>query len=222
MARIAGLMYLVIIVGGLFSEAYVRSSIIVSGDATATANNIIASESLFRIGFASDLIVFLCDVVVSIILYVLLKAVNKTLALIAASFRLVMTAISGINLLNLFAPLLLLSGADYLSVFNLDQLQALVMLFLKTHTYGYHIALTFFGLHCLILGYLLYKSNYFPRILGVLMIIASFGYLINSFSNFLPNFIRINYMILLLPALIAELSLCMWLIIKGIKITQIK
>ncbi len=221
-ARIAGALYLLIIVGGLFTEAFVRSSLIVSGDATATANNIVASESLFRTGLVADLIVFLCDVGVAILFYVVLRPVSKTLALVAASLRLVMAAIAGFNVLNLLAPLLLLSGADYLSVFQTDQLHALVLLFLKIHTYGYHIALTFFGLHCMVLGYLLYKSDFFPRILGVLLIIASFGYLLNSFSAFMPNTISISYLILLLPALIAEVSLCGWLLVKGVQQQPIK
>ena len=217
-ARITGLLYLIIIVGGIFSEAFVRSGLIVSGDPSATANNIMNSEFLFRLGFASELVVFLSDVVVAIFFYVLLRPVSKTLSLVAASFRLAMAAISGINLLNHFAPLLILSGADYFTVFEENQLNALVMLFLKMHAYGYHISLTFFGLHCLVLGYLLFKSDYFPKILGVLIIIASLCYLINSLSSTLvPDFAKGLFPFILLPAFVAELSLCLWLIIKGVR-----
>ena len=197
-----------------------RSSIIVPGDATTTANNIMASEFLFRVGFVSDLIAFLCDLAVSVLFYVLLKPVNKTLSLIAASLRLLAhPAIASVNLLNHFAALLLLSGADYLTVFNPDQLHALVMLFLNMHHYGYLIAGAFFGFHCLLLGYLLFKSDLFPGILGIFMVVASCGYLIESFGNFLfPGYEKLFAMIVVVPAVIAELSLCLWLLVKGVKL----
>ncbi len=215
-ARIAGIFYLIIILGALFTQVFVRSGIIVPGNSTATANNILSSEFLFRVGFAIDLVVFLSDIAVAVIFYILLKSVNKTLAMIAASARLIMAAISGINLLNYFAPIILLSGADYLNVFETDQLNALATMFLKMHSYGYHIALIFFGIHCLVLGYLLFKSENFPKTLGILMVIASIGYLVNSFSAVLfPGFAVHLFPYILLPAFIAELSLCFWLLIVG-------
>ncbi len=217
-ARIAGLFYLIIIIGALFTQIFVRSGIIVSGDSTATAKNIIDSEFLYRIGFAVDLVVFLSDIVVAVIFYFLLKSVSKTLSMIAASARLIMAAISGVNLLNYFAPILLLSGANYLNVFEANQLNALSILFLKMHTYGYHIALIFFGIHCLILGYLILKSYKFPRILGILMAIASIGYLLNSFSAIIsPSFAANLFPYVLLPAFIAELSLTIYLLAIGVK-----
>jgi hypothetical protein len=221
-AKIAGVLYLIIIVCAGFSEGYVRSNLIVPGDAATTANNIMASEWLFRLGFVSDLIAFLSDLVVSVLLYVLLKPVNKTLSLVAASLRLLAhPAIASINLLNHFAALLLLSGAEYLTVFETDQLHALVLLFLNAHRYGYLIGGAFFGLHCFILGYLLFKSDLFPRVLGVLLIVASFGYLIESFGNFLfPRYQEFFIWIVAVPAVIAELSLCLWLLIKGVKNQQ--
>jgi hypothetical protein len=217
-ARITGVLYLIIIIFAGFSEGYVRSGLIVPGDAAATSANIVASEFLFRVGFVTDLIAFLCDAAVSILLYVLLKPVNKTLALVAASFRLLAhPAIAGINMLNHFAALQLLSGT-YLTVFGSDQLHALVMFFLEAHNYGYLIAGAFFGVHCFILGYLLYKSDLFPGILGVMMVAASFGYLTESFGNFLfPRYEEIFSWIVLVPAGVAELSLCFWLLIKGTK-----
>lgn len=219
-ARVAGVLYLIIIVFAGFSEGYVRSNLIVPGDATATAHNIVSSAWLFRLGFVSDIIAFASDAAVALLLYVLLKPVSKTVSLIAASFRLLAhPAIASINLLNHFAALLLLSDADYLTVFDGDQLQAFVMLFLNLHRYGYLIGGAFFGVHCFLLGYLLFKSDYFPRLLGGLLVVASFGYLIESFGNFLfPNYIELLVWVVAVPAVIAELSLCVWLLVKGVRV----
>ena len=218
-ARITGVLYLIIIICAGFSEGFVRSSIIVPGNAAATADNIVNSEWLFRVGFVSDLVAFLCDAAVSILLYVLLRPVSKTLSLLAASFRLLAhPAIASINLLNHFIALSLLSGAGYLNVFEAGQLQAMVLLFLNMHNIGYLIAGAFFGVHCFILGYLLYKSDLFPGILGILMIIASIGYLTESFGNFLfAGYEAILAWIVGVSAGIGELSLTFWLLIKGVK-----
>jgi hypothetical protein len=223
-ARVAGLLYLVIIICAGFSEGYVRSSLIVPGDAAATAGNILAAPWLFRVGFVSDLIAFLCDAVVAVLFYVLLKPVSRTLSMVAASLRLLAhPAIASVNLLNHFSALLLLGGADYLTAFNTDQLHALVLLFLTTHKYGYLIGGAFFGLHCLILGYLFFKSDLFPGILGILLVLASVGYLTESFGNFLfPRYGHLYAWIVAVPAVIAELSLCLWLLIKGVKIEEEK
>jgi len=221
-ARIAGILYLLIIICAGFSEGYVRSSLIVSGDAAATANNIVASEGLFRIGFVSDLIAFMSDLVVAILFYVLLKPVSKTLSLIAASLRLLAhPAIASINLLNHFAALLLLSGDNYLTAFQADQLHALSLFFLNMHHYGYLIAGAFFGLHLLVLGYLLFKSDLFPGILGVLLAIAAAGYLTESFGTFLlPQYEALFAWIVAVTAGIGELSLTLWLLIKGVRANE--
>ncbi len=139
--------------------------------------------------------------------------------MIAASFRLLAhPAIASINLLNHFIALQLLGGADYLTVFDIGQLHALVLLFLDMHRYGYLIGGAFFGMHCLVLGYLLFKSDLFPGILGVLLVLASFGYLIESFGNFLfPNYKELFAWIVAVPAIIGEVSLTFWLLIKGVK-----
>ena len=218
-ARITGVLYLIIIICAGFSQGYVRSSLIVSGNAAATADNIVNSEWLFRVGFVSDLIAFLSDAAVAILLYVLLRPVSKTLSLLAASFRLLAhPAIASINLLNHFIALSLLSGAGYLNVFEAGQLQAMVLLFLNMHNIGYLIAGAFFGIHCFILGYLLYKSDLFPGVLGVLMVIASISYLMESFGNFLlPEYEDLLAWIVGVSAGIGELSLTFWLLIKGVK-----
>lgn len=217
--RTAGILYLIIILCAGFSEGFVRSTLIVPGDAATTAANIVASERLFRIGFVTDLIAFLCDAVVAILFYLLLKPVSKTLSMVAASLRLLAhPAIATINLLNHFSVLVLLSGADYLTAFEVDQLNALVLVFLNMHKYGYLIGGTFFGVHCLLLGYLFYKSDLFPGWLGLMLVIAAFGYLIESFGNFLfPIYEDVYIWIVAVPAVIAELSLCLWLLYKGVR-----
>jgi SAM-dependent methyltransferase len=221
-ARVAGLGYLIIIVTGIFAEFFVRSSLIVPGDAAATANNIAASELLFRTGIASELIMLLCDVLVAVALYVLFKGVDKSLALLAAFFRLAHASIVGVNLLNTYVPLLLLGDAAYLTAFDLEQLHALVLLFLQAHSFGYVIGLVFFGVHCLILGYLVFRSGYVPRILGVLLIVASLGYLMDSFSRaLLVNYAEYETVFLLIvfvPAFMAEVSFCLWLLVKGVDV----
>lgn len=218
LARVTGVLYLIIIVCGLFSEVVVRSALIVRGDAAATASQIANSELLYRFGFASDIVVFLCDVAVAVLFYVLLRPVSQTLSLMAAGFRLTGTAIYAVNLLNSFVALLLLSGAEYLSAFEPGQLQALALLFLEAHRHGYDLGLVFFGVHCLVLGYLLFKSDHFPKILGVLMGFAALGYLIGSFTLFLfPGYAAAIAPIYVAP-LIGELSLCLWLLVKGVRI----
>jgi hypothetical protein len=217
-ARIAGILYLIIIVSGIFSEMLVRSSIVVPGDAAATAGNIMASAPLFRIGFASDLIMVICDIGIALAFYVLLRPINRALALLAAFFRMAQAAILGINLLNHFTALLLLNGAGYLKAFETDQLQALVLLFLNMHAHGYLISGVFFACSLLVLGYLFFKAEYFPRVFGYLLLFATFGYLVDSFTNFLaPNYAAVTEWLVVASAVIAELSLCVWLLVKGIK-----
>jgi hypothetical protein len=218
-ARIAGLLILIISVFAPFSMMYVPSNLIVPGDAATTANNIVASEGLFRAGIVSDSVVFLIEIVITVVLYVLLKPVSKTLSLVAAFSRLAMTVIQGINLLNHFIPLLLLSGAGYLTVFEPDQLHALVLLFLNAHEYVVLVWGLFFGLHLFFLGYLVYKSGYIPRILGVLLIIASLCYLAQSFGNILlPKYEEIFATIGFLSIL--ELAFPLWLLIKGVNVEK--
>jgi len=219
-ARIAGVLYLIVAIAAFFGPMYVLPSLLVPGDATTTANNIMASESLFRAGIVSYLIIFLSEIVLSVILYVLLKPVSKTLALVATFFRLAMTTIHGINLLNQFFAMLLLSGADYLTVFETDQLHALVMLFLNAHEKGWSIGIAFFSFHVFFLGYLVFKSGYLPRILGVILILASLSYLIDSFAILLlPNY-EVTPVFLVVFIIIAELSFPLWLLIKGVNVEQ--
>lgn len=221
-ARIAGLLYLVVIVTGVFAQFFVRSPLIVPGDAAATANKIMASEWLYRAGFVSDLIAATCYFLLALTLYVLLKPLNKNLALLCVLLVSISTAIMCLNMLNQFAALLLLSGADYMTVFERDELQALVLFFLNMHSYGYTVAGIFFGGWLLPLGYLVFKSGYLPKALGVLLMIATFGFLIDIFiASLFPRYEAIAYPFLAVDA-VAEVLFCLWLLFKGVNVERWK
>lgn len=221
-ARIAGVLYLIIFFTGFFADGYVRGTLIVPDDAATTARNIAASEGLFRLGIAADVVMIMADVALGVSLYFLLRSVNRPLAMTAAFFRLAQAATLGLNLLNLFYGLQLLSGAGFLGVFSPDQLQAQALVFLNAHATGYQIGLIFFAFSLLVLGYLLYKSDGFPRILGILQVVAAIGYLIDGTARV----VLVNYeavaattdVIVIVAAVIGEMALCLWLLIKGIKV----
>lgn len=222
LSRIAGVLYLLVIVFGAFAEVGVRASLIVPGDAAETATRIMASGSLLRIGFMSDLIMMTCYFLLAFTLYILLKPADNNLSLLFVLFTLASVAIMSLNMLNQFAALLLLSGADYLSVFSIDQLQALALFFLDLHKYGYFIAQIFFGLWLLPLGYVGFKSGYFPKVLGLFVMLACFGHLIQYFQVFLfPDYEAVTYPGLAI-ATIGEFSLCFWLLIKGVAVPEAK
>ncbi len=219
-ARIAGVLYLIIIVAGIFAQFFVRQSLYVPGDAAATAANVAASEGLFRAGMTADLIMVLSDVALALAFFVLLRPVNVGLSLLAAFFRLVQASVLGMNLLNLFVGLQLVTGGGDVAAVS-AQADALAMLFFDAHSIGYVIGLAFFGMSILVLGYLVYKAEYFPAILGLLLMVASVGYMTDTFANFLlPNYAdyaTLFGLIVFAPALIAELSMALWLLVKGVK-----
>ena len=220
-ARMAGLFYLIFILTTVLA-AYIRSTIIVSGDAAATANNIIGSELFFRIGFVTELVSAVFFVLAAWALYVLLKPVNKNLALLFLLLNLGGVAVECINALNLFAAIQLLSGANYLNVFQTGQLQAMAMSSLNSYTNGFLIAQIFFSAWLLPLGYLVYKSRFLPKFLGLLLILDFFG----NLSWFLQGFLLPDYGILAYPgnaiSFIAEISLTAWLLIMAVKDTKIE
>jgi len=174
-ALIAGFAYLAIFIFG-FSFGIIES-FIVSGDAAATANNITESESLFRLGIVGLIIVLIADAVVAWALYIFFKPISKGISLLVAWLRLLYTAIFGVIIINLFFVLQLLSGANFLTVFGQNQLNALALLFMNVYQYGFNIAYVFFGLHIFGLGYLILKSRTIPRILGILFLFAFVGYI---------------------------------------------
>jgi hypothetical protein len=215
-ARMAGLFYLIFILTTVLAT-YVRSRIIVSGDAAATANNIVSSQGLFRVGFVTELVSAVFFLLAAWALYVLLKPVNKNLALLFLLLNLGGVAVECLNALNLFAALQFLSGANYLNVFQTGQLQAMAMSFLNSYTNGFVIAQIFFSAWLLPLGYLVYKSRSLPRFLGILLILDFFG----NLSWFLQFFLLPDYGILSYPgnaiSFIAEISITLWLLIMGVK-----
>jgi hypothetical protein len=216
-ARIAGVLYLINIAYGLFGELFVRARLVVPGDAVATAHRIMASESLFRFGIAGDLIMHITDIPMAVIFYVLLRPVSRDLSLLSALFGMLQTAILCANKLNLVTVLLLLGGTSYLKVVDPSQLQALASLSLAQHESGFGIGLIFFGVSCLVTGYLMFRSGYFPKALGVLQAIAGACYLINSFAQLLsPALADKLFPVILVPAFIGELSTCVWLLVKGL------
>lgn len=219
LARFTGLLYLTIIVCAGFSQGAVRELLIVPGNAAATAQNILDYSFLFNMGFMADLVAFLCDAGVSILLYYLLKPVSKGLALTAASFRLIAhPAIGSLNLLNHFAALRVLDSPGFIRSFNPEQLQEFSLFFMELHNMGYLIAGAFFGIHCLLLGYLLYQSELFPKVIGVLLAAAAFGYLIESFGFiFYPELKSTFALIVGFSAGIGEVSLALWMLIKGVR-----
>ena len=215
-ARIAGVLFLLIFLTGVFGQMFVRDSLIVPGDAASTANNIMASESLFRLHFVSDLIRQSILVLLPLVLYKLLKPVNKDIAGLMVVFALIGVTIGFINKFNLIVPLLLLNNADYLTAFEADQLYAQVMFFLDLHRYGEFIPM-FLSYWLILLGYLVFKSGFFPRILGILLIIAGVGYMIDSITFFLfPDFdVTIS-----LITFWGEPVFMLWLLIKGVDVEQ--
>lgn len=215
-ARTAGLLYLVIIGCGLFAEIGVRSQLIEPGNPTATAQSILDSPMLFRAGIAADIVMFIADVAIAIVLYQLLRPLGRTLSMLAAAFRLTQTAIIGLNLLNMFQAVRILDDADYLHTFADAQLDSLSMLYLDAHRYGYVLGLAFFGASTLVIGYLALSSRQMPRPLGVLLVLAGAGYLIDAFSFFMiPGYDGSASAIVLAPALIAEVWFAIWLLTKG-------
>jgi hypothetical protein len=216
-AIVAGFGLLIMTIFFILAEFFVFQNLIVPGDATTTANNIKASGGLFRAGICSILIVLICDVVVAWALYVFLKQVNKSLSLLTAWLRLMYAAMLGIALLNLVIALILVSGADYLAVYETDKLHAQVLLFLNAFYDVWAVGLIVFGFHIFILGYLVFKSDYIPGILGVLLILAGLSYQIDYFGKFLfPNFDVPISMVFGW----GELIFMFWLLFKGGKIPE--
>jgi hypothetical protein len=213
-ARAAAFVFLIIFFLGMSTELFIRPGMIVPGDGAATVENIAASAALFRLSLVSDLIRQVLLMALTLILYILLKPVNKTIAALMVIFYLVCVPISMLNELNHFAVLLLSSGAGYLTAFKADQLNALVMFFLDLRKYGTFIP-QLFSVWVLLLGYLVFKSGFLPRILGILLMLGGLCYTVSAVLFFLfPNF---NATILGLFAFIGESLFYLWLLIKGVK-----
>jgi hypothetical protein len=220
-ARVAGAFYLVTTLTAIFADMVVRGNIIISGNAAATAENILKSEFLYRVGFGADLIADATYVVVTALLYALLKPVNRNLSLAAAFLSLTGCAIGVVAALAHITPLLLLGGASYLDAFSMVQLRAMALFSLKFHSYAYNASLIFFGFYCVTIGYLIFRSTYFPRLVGALMTIAGFSLLLNSFALFLsPALYTALPDALGFVDLTGEAALMLWLLIAGVNVRR--
>lgn len=223
LARIAGFCYLVVIATGLFSEVFVRQTLRVTNDALTTAHNIQTNEMLFRWGVVADLINFIVGIPTILIIYNFFKKSNKILLQIALTLVIIQTAIIAVNLLNQITPLLLLANETYLNTFQQSQLATLSLLSLNIQSQGYAIGLVFFGFYCILIGFVIYKTSAMPRVIGVLYAIAGLCYLINSFTMFLSKgFANPIFVYLAIPIFIGELSVCLWLLLKGIDTTKLE
>lgn len=221
-ARVAGAFWLMSILTGAFGVSVGRK-FAVSSDAAAAATNILANESLFRLGFVADLVAGLCYLGVTVFLYHVLKPVSRSLSLLAAFFGLGGLAIGGPYYLIRLAPLVLLRGDPYLSGFSTSQLQAMALVSLKLHMLGFALSMVFFGLQCFLMGYLIVRSAFLPRILGVLLAIAGLGYVISSFATFLSPPFGAQLWPFSLPAgLVGEGSLTVWLLARGVNVQRWK
>ncbi|QKI89308.1 DUF4386 domain-containing protein [Thiomicrorhabdus xiamenensis] len=213
-ARLAGLLYLLIIFFGISSELMVRSALIVNGEAALTAENILEQQGLFRYGFFADSLMLFSDVALAVLLYILLKPVDALVSLMAMVFRLMQASILGLNLLFYFAVLMVLQTPG-LNAFNNSEIQAIALFFSELHGYGYDLGLLFFAFSNFLLGYLLIKSDDFPSFLGYALLAAAVVYLLGSFSRFLFPEVHAVLLPLYLIPLIAELVFALWLLIKG-------
>jgi hypothetical protein len=205
-------------VAGGFGEAYVPSRLVVSADATATAGNIKALESLFRMGFAGYLVEAVCDISLSLMLYILLRPVREDLALLAAFFGLVGTAVYAVAELFYFMAVHILGGGGYLKTFSPDQLNTLALLSLKFFGYGGGIFLVFYGAAWVLRGYLIFRSGYLPKLLGVLMTVAGLAFVLRNFALVLaPAYASSSLLLLTLPG---GLMLTVWFLVKGVNVAR--
>ena len=221
-ARVVGFLILCLIPLQIFGLSLVPSRLIVSGDVAATARNIMASETLFRLSIVSALLIFLADVALVLVYYQLLKPVNRNMAILMVILNLLAVPIAMLNELNQFAVLFFVQGPDSLRTFTPDQLHALMSLFMNLHDIGTTIGGIFWGLWLVPFGLLVFKSGFFPRAMGVLLIIECFGFLVQSFVGFLVPGLQAD--LALLPAITgwAELFVPLWLLIRGVNIEQWK
>jgi hypothetical protein len=216
-ARIGGVLYLYIILAGIFAELFVRGKLVVSGDATATARNILAFETRWRVAFSAEVLWLACAVALTMIFYVLMRVVNRNIALMGAFFALMSIAVEATSTLLHFAPVLVLGGEGYLKVFDVQQLNSLALLSAKLFEYGFGISLVFFGFEELFRGYLISRSGFFPRLLGILVIISGLSYLTNSFTLFLsPTLSARIFPVFVVTAGVPEMLLTLWLIVVGL------
>jgi len=218
-ARIAGILYLIVVLTGIFSLAYVPKMLITWGNANLTFSKIVESDLLFRLGIFSSVICYIAFLFLPIVLYQLLKPINKFYAKMMTILAVISVPISFLNLQNRFSVLSLISKDGYLSLYSNEQLQSKVMFYLTEYNHGISLVSVFWGLWLLPFGYLVYKSGFLPKVLGILLMLGCFGYLINFFGRTLiPNYSELGVSSYIsLPASLGEIGTCLWLLIMGAK-----
>jgi hypothetical protein len=216
-ARVVGVLYLLIFFVGPFAFFMGRVGVVVPGDPAATVENLMASQSLFRLGIVAETVIVLVEIVVSALLYVLFRSVSKPLSLAAALARFAQSILQAVNLFTAVPALLLLGGAGYLTAFNPDQLNALVLLFADANAFMIIIWGLIFGFHLLLLGYLVYRSGFMPKILGILLMIGGVGYLAQSYGHILvPQYDEILSTVVIVLSIPGELAFTVYLLWKGV------
>ena len=215
-ARAAGLLYLTVILAGIIAQMFISEKLVVDGDAAATAANILTHTSMFQLGFTFYLIEMSSQIAMTGLLYLLLKPVSRSIALLALSFELAGCVIKTLGRLFYIAPLLVLVDNQYLSVFNAEQLQALVLLLLKVNEQAAGMALAFFGFSTFLNGYLIFRSSFLPRFLGIFSMVGGLGWLTFLYPS-------LGYQLspyLLLIGVVGGVSQILWLLIKGVNVEQ--
>lgn len=212
-ARIAGIGYLTLFFVSIFANFFVLERLIEPGDASATAANIAESEGLFRIGIVGFLVIVFLDVAIAWLLYIVFRRVHRDISLVAAWFRLVYAVFLGFALTFLFVALQLLSGVES------GQNQGQVMWFLDAFNYGWLLGLAFFGIHLVLLGYLMIKSVFMPKVIGILLVLAGAAYMIDTLANTLlanySDYETLFLLIVAIPAIVAELAFTIWLLLRA-------
>lgn len=220
-ARIADFLYLTCIVSGFCAEALVRNKRVSYGDAALTARNIIASPSLHRLGFLADLVSFTTGIMIAVIFYDLFKSVSRPAARISLAFAIVSNTVSIAASIFCFAPIHILGGAGYLRSFDTNQLQSLAWLSLQLYQFAFVLNLGLFSVDCFATGYLIVRSTFLSRFLGILLIIGGFCYLTNSVAYFLPPTLLPDlFPWTYLLSLLAEVSLALWLLVAGVNLAK--
>jgi hypothetical protein len=211
-ARMAGVFEVLEGMTSAFGQVFVLGRLVVFSDAAATAANILGHQPLFWLGFVSSLIGVACHIAWTLLFYELFKPVNSSLSLLAAFVGLVVCGLQALTSLLYLAPLLILQGGSSVSAFTAEQLQALALIFLKLNAYAFEIDLVFFGFWCVLAGYLIFRSTFLPRILGVLLAIDGLGwatYMYPPLASYLFPFIAA-------ASALAEIPLQLWLVVTGV------
>ena len=222
-ARLGGLLYVFIIILGILGEFFFRGKLLVEGNETATATNIQASPLLWRMGIVAEYVMIIFAIILAMIYFSLLRPVHQKLNLLATFFRLVSVVVQVIAILNLIDVLFYLDGSKLLQTFTAEQRYAVTGVLIKSHSYGYGVSLLFLGCCFLVHGYLIYLSEFLPKLLGILIQVAGLCYIANGFILIIaPTAAKAVFQLMFLPVFVAETSLGLWLLVKGINVEKWK